>query len=53
MHKKMFSIKDFFSNNDQILRQLRIRSYLRKISLMENFIFCAVFGKAWKFPKII
>ena len=38
-----FSIKDFFSKCDQIRRKLRIWSHLLKKSLMENFIFCAVF----------
>ena len=38
-----FSIKDFFSKFDQICRKLQIWSYLLKKSLMENFIFCAVF----------
>ena len=37
-----FSIKDFFSKCDQIHSFLRIWSHLRKKSLMENFIFCAV-----------
>ena len=37
-----FSIKDFFSECDQIRRKLRIWSYLVKKSLMENFVFCAV-----------
>ena len=37
-----FSIKIFFSKCDQICRKLRIWSHLLKISLMENFIFCAV-----------
>ena len=36
------SIKDFFSKYDQIRRKLRIWSHLLKISLIENFIFCAV-----------
>ena len=40
--KMKFSSKDFFSNCDQIRRKLRIRSYLRKKSLMENFVFCVV-----------
>ena len=40
--KMKFSIKDFFSNCDQIRRNLRIWSHLMKKSLMENFIFCAV-----------
>ena len=40
--KIKFSIKDFFSKCDQI------RSFLRKkISLMESFIFCAVFDMFW------
>ena len=34
-----FSIKDFFSKYDQI----SIWSHLLNKSLMENFIFCAVF----------
>ena len=37
-----FSIKDFFSKCDQIRRFLWIWSHLLKKSLMENFIFCAV-----------
>ena len=36
--KMKFSIKDFFSN----LRKLRIWSHLLRKSLLENFIFCAV-----------
>ena len=40
--KIKFLIKDFFNKCDQIRRKLRIRSYLVKKSLMENFIFCAV-----------
>ena len=36
-----FSIKDFFSKEDQIRRNLRILSHLLKKSSMENFIFCA------------
>ena len=40
--KTKFSIKHFFSKCDQICRKLRIYSHLLKISLMENFIFCAV-----------
>ena len=42
VQKMKFSIKDFFSKYDQIRRKLRIWSHLRKKSLMENFIFCAV-----------
>ena len=41
--KKMkLSIKDFFSNYDQIRRKMRIWSHLLEKSLMENFIFYAV-----------
>ena len=36
--KMKFSIKDFFSEFDQISRFLRIWSHLLKKSLMENFI---------------
>ena len=41
--KMEFSIKDFFSKCDQIRSFLRIWSHLLKKSLMEIFIFCAVF----------
>ena len=37
-----FSIKNFFSECDQIRRKLRIWSHLTKKFLMENFIFCRV-----------
>ena len=37
-----FSIKDFFSQCDEILSFLRIWSNLLQKSLMENFISCAV-----------
>ena len=40
--KMKFSIKDFFSKRDQILKFLWIWSHLLKISLKENFRFCAV-----------
>ena len=40
--KLKFSIKDFFSNCEQIRKFLQIWSHLLKKSLMENFIFCAV-----------
>ena len=40
--KTNFSIKDFFSKFGQIRNSLRIWSLLRKISLMERFIFSAV-----------
>ena len=40
--KTTFSIKDFFGKCDQIRRKLQIWSQLLKKSLMENFIFCAV-----------
>ena len=46
--KMKFSIKDFFSKCDQILRKLRIRSHLQKKSLMENFVFCAVYWETLK-----
>ena len=43
-HKKMmFSIKDFFSECDQVRRKLRIWSHLLKKFLMENFFFSALF----------
>ena len=39
LHKKMkFSIKDFFSKCDQILRKLRIWSQLLKKPLIKNLI---------------
>ena len=41
--KMNFSMKDFFSKCDQIRSFLWIWSHLLKKSLMENFIFCAVF----------
>ena len=41
--KLKFSIKDFFNKLDKIRRELLIWSHLLKKSLMENFIFCAVF----------
>ena len=37
-----FSIKDFFSECDEICRKLRILSHLLKKSLMGNFIFSVV-----------
>ena len=37
--KVKFSIKDFFSECDQVRRKLWIWSYLLKKSLMENFVF--------------
>ena len=40
--KMKFSIKDFFSKCDQILRKLWVWSHLLEKSLMENFIFSAV-----------
>ena len=42
LQKMKFSIKDFSSKCEQVLRKLRIWSHLLKKSLMENFIFCAV-----------
>ena len=44
--KMKFSIKDFFSEYDQIRRKLRIWSHLLKKSLMEKFIFYAMRGAA-------
>ena len=38
-----FSIKDFFSKFEQIYRKLQIWLHLLKKSLMENFIFYAVY----------
>ena len=61
--KMKFSIKNFFSNCNQICNFLRIWSHLLKKSLMQNFIFCAVilpvkqsyfylvFGISCQFPK--
>ena len=40
--KVKFSIKDIFSEYNQISRKLRIWSQLMKKSLTENFIFCTV-----------
>ena len=39
--KMKFSIKDFFSECEQIRRKPSICSHLLKKSLFENFIFCA------------
>ena len=44
--KNEFSIKDLFSECDQIRRKLRIWSHLLQKSLMKNFISCAVL-KCW------
>ena len=41
--KMNISIKNFFSNSDQIRRFPRISSHLLKKSVMENFILCAVY----------
>ena len=41
--KIKFSIKDISSKCDQIRGKLRIWSPLLKKSLIENFIFCAVY----------
>ena len=48
--KVEFSIQDFSSKLDQISRKLGIWSHLLEKSLMENFIFCAVF---YVFPKVL
>ena len=42
MHKKGFSIKDFFSKCEQIRSFPQIWSHLLKKSWLGNFIFCAV-----------
>ena len=42
--KMKFSIKDFFSKYDQISRKLQIWSHLLKKSLMESYIFRAVYA---------
>ena len=47
--KIKFSIKDFFSECDQIRSFLRIWSHLLKKSLMETFIFCAVYNSLFNF----
>ena len=41
--KMEFFIKDFFGKCDKIRWKLRIWIHLLKKSLMENFIFCAVY----------
>ena len=43
LHKKMLSIKDFFSKCDKIRRKLRIGSHLLNKSLMKNLIFYALY----------
>ena len=50
-HKMKFSIKDFFSKQDQICSFLRICAQLLKKSVMKNFIFCAVFVPVHLFSK--
>ena len=45
VQKMNFSTMDFFSECDQIRSKLRIWSYLLKKSLIEDFIFCAVWEK--------
>ena len=45
VQKMKFSIKDFFCKCDQIRRKLRIWTRLLKKSLIENFIFCAVWHR--------
>ena len=46
VQKMNFSIKDFLSKCDQILRKLQIWSHLLKKSLIKIFIFCAVLNIA-------
>ena len=48
-----FSIKNLSSKCDQIRSFLRIGSHLLKKSLMENFIFCAVFGIIYLLGKVL
>ena len=48
--KMKFSVKDYFSKNDQIESFLQIWSNLLKKSLMESFIFCAVCK--WSFKAL-
>ena len=43
LQKMKFSITDFFSKYDKIHSFLRSWSHLRKKSLMDSLIFCAVF----------
>ena len=45
--KMKFSIKDFFSEFDQIHIFLQICSRLLKKSVMENFIFCVAAESSW------
>ena len=40
-----FSTKDFLSECNQIRREMRIWSHLLKKSIVENFIFCAVWDQ--------
>ena len=40
-----FSITDFFSKCDEVRTFLRIWSHLLKKSVVENFIFCAVWDQ--------
>ena len=49
--KMKFSIKYFFSKCDQIRSFLQIWSHLLKKSLMENFIFCAVWAFIYMFGE--
>ena len=49
--KMKFSIKEFSGKCDQIRRKLRIWSHLQEKSLMENFIFCAVYVRLMRLLK--
>ena len=51
LHKTMkFSIQDFFSKCDEIRNFRQSRSHLLKKSLIEKFIFCAVYSLPFRLP---
>ena len=45
-------MKDFFSKCDQIRRKLWVWPHLLNKSLIENFIFCTVFGISFLLPSL-
>ena len=49
--KMKFFINGFFSKCDEIRSLMEISSYLLKKSLIENFIFCAVYISTLDFTK--